>query len=703
MKRVKPSKIIFIILSIALSLILVSALLFIHYYPKEEILRLITDQAEKTLKRRLTIDKLNYGLDGIILKKVCIYDGLTPDDELLLSAKEARIRFSILPLINKQLIIHKIIINNLKLNITYDEEKFNLDNLINDLKSNGESSVETKVSYITLNDAEITLVSSPEKLKNLIGQYIFSGTVSIINKRKLLIKNCKLKFPDDRGTMYPEMDISITDNDFEINSDVRLQKFSFVWLYKFHETLSLPYVDFTGKITNLKITKIGLEGTADGISTLTNSKLLNVQGSWKASFSKKKVSLINLAGKIDNSKFFINNFRFNTKGVKYKIHITDIDINVSDFKPILTFLPSKLFGRVSGNILYENNIYNGNFNLKNVGYNKQAETVSKINTDIIIKNNTFYKENVPGLIYNQPCLISIATTDKNFNKIALNISAKELIFRKNKDKISEYTSTSTDLKFEIAGRIDIDNLYIKDYQFSDFALNYSIINKNLIINRTNSRFMGGNITAKGSVDISIDSPDAYFSIQFNKIKVHSLTSQSDNFSGRLFGIAAGKANIRFKLKDDMEIYDSLDGKIEFSIDNGKLVNTGIQKGLGIWLSELKYKLKDLEFNKIYGNFKISGGNCFVNSILFNAPDIRLKMNGYFGRPVNDDAKIPGDMKIDLEFNNDFIKDIRNVADAYRWLAKIFTQPNLVKKGEWYYMKFQDKGSDITDSNNIKPL
>jgi len=150
----------------------------------------------------------------------------------------------------------------------------------------------------------------------------------------------------------------------------------------------------------------------------------------------------------------------------------------------------------------------------------------------------------------------------------------------------------------------------------------------------------------------------------------------------------GSAEASFRVAGGQELTKSLKGKMEFTIQNGKVANTGIQNGLGIWLSELKYKLKDLEFNTIHGNFNIAGNNYYINAFSFTAPDIRLNLEGYLNR------NLEGDMKMDLEFTKNFILDLPNPA---------FLQLNKYKRGGWYSIPFQIKGKDITESKNITRL
>ena len=119
-----------------------------------------------------------------------------------------------------------------------------------------------------------------------------------------------------------------------------------------------------------------------------------------------------------------------------------------------------------------------------------------------------------------------------------------------------------------------------------------------------------------------------------------------------------------------------------------MVNTGIQDGLIIFLSELRYKLKDLEFNKIYGNLDISGKNFRINSFIFNSEDVRLSLNG----SLNSDL-IAKDINMKLEFNNHFIKDVPRPA------VVMFGE---YSSGKWYVIPFSLNGN-ITESKNMKML
>ena len=134
--------------------------------------------------------------------------------------------------------------------------------------------------------------------------------------------------------------------------------------------------------------------------------------------------------------------------------------------------------------------------------------------------------------------------------------------------------------------------------------------------------------------------------------------------------------------------ETLKGNAVFNVSKGKVVNTGIQNGLIIFLAELRYKLKDLEFSRIYGNIDIDGKDLTINTFIFNSEDIRLAMNG----KINSDLTA-SNMSVKLEFNNHFIKDIPRPAIAFY---------NEYLSGRWYTIPFLLNGN-ITDSKNIKML
>ena len=174
-----------------------------------------------------------------------------------------------------------------------------------------------------------------------------------------------------------------------------------------------------------------------------------------------------------------------------------------------------------------------------------------------------------------------------------------------------------------------------------------------------------------------------YSLNFKNIKIQDFPFQNQELKSRFFGFADGNATLAILPGKNPE--DTIKGKVVFNISKGKVVNTGVQNGLILFLAELRYKLRDLEFNKIYGNIDLDTGKYNINSFIFNSEDIRLSINGVLDSNLHAD-----NMQMKLEFNNHFIKDIPRPAVAVL---------NRYQSGRWYIMPFVIKG-DITNSKNI---
>jgi hypothetical protein len=665
------------------------AALFVYFYPKENLRNLITARAEQSLKRKITIKDIDYGFRGIILRDIRLYDGPSEKDEKLAVAGEAAIRFSFFSLLRKQFTINYIHLENFEINIVYVNDVSNIENMINGLKTpdDGGSSLSAKVSTIALKHAKISLINPPEHLRPLAGTYMVDGVMESGNKNDFYVSDCKIIMPEKRGIAYPDLRILPLRDNFEITGEVRFDRASLLWVYTWGKNFTLPYTNFSGDVKNLKITKNSVEGNAKGSSLLANQKVLLANGFCRVNITGETVVVSNLKASIHTSHFGIRNLTFSFSGKMKKIDIPSLEVSLGDVTPLLEFLPADLYGNLAGNFLYENNLYSADFTFKDVGYDRRTRILSGVTGQVKVHNNTFQVQNLPVLVYGQACLVSAGAKDGQFRKFLVNLTSKDFRMKREESK-TPFNFSPVHLPIEMAGTVDIENFHYDKIDMSKISATYTMAKGSITVNKMAAQFMGGEVNGRAHIDLSKASPDIDVGLSFSRVKVQNLTNLSEQFSNRLFGVAAGMIDVKFSIDRDFNIFNSLKGKMEFNIDNGKLVNTGIQDGLGIWLAELKYKLKDLEFSKIYGNCSFSGINYNVNSLIFNSKDIRLKLNGYLNKLLE------GDLKIDLEFTGNFIKDLPNPG---------LLQINKYKKGNWYVIPFQAKGKDITDSKNIKKL
>jgi len=693
--KFKILKIISFVVFISFIIIATGAIAFINFFPKETLQNLIASNIESGLNRKIHIEGLDYNLTGIVLKKIILFDGKTKESPILASADDAGLGFSIMSLLKKELNINRIFLKNLHVNIVYDSSgKSNIEKFLTaDSAQSSESGMSARISSIRLDNAEIKLVNAPEYLKPLEGNYNFNGIIEFDKNKNINLKKCKIKLPNERGIIYPAIGIIFSAADFEINGHVGLEKVSLLWTYKWGSYPYQPYGFVSGDVKNLIINRNKVEGFIAASSTLTNSKkIVFADGFCKVDLNKKTVFISDTKGKINTSTFLINTLQFTTSGHLIKFNFTNIDAYVTDITPVLkktlSFFPDKIFGKISGDFNYQKNFFNGNLKITNAGYDSREKIISGLTTGILLKNNSFKIENIPVRILGNDCSVSIATTENSFRKLFVNITTDKFRYMsdlKNNEKLKSVQKNRTSIPLAITGKIIAKKLYYDSHEFNHLKLNY-IFNKNKIkLNNFSFNYSGGNIAGTGNISTADYPPRGNANIKFSDIKIQDLVSKTKNFKNRFFGIANGKTSLRFLISSN--ILNTLYGRTEFTIDRGKVVDTGIQNGLGILLSSLKHKLKDLEFKKIYGNINIDRTNYVIKSFIFNSHDVRLKLQGLINNKL-----IAQDMNINLEFTKHFIKDL-TLSGAISYSLK----KNL-RRG-WYVIPFKVNG-DITESKNI---
>ena len=222
------------------------------------------------------------------------------------------------------------------------------------------------------------------------------------------------------------------------------------------------------------------------------------------------------------------------------------------------------------------------------------------------------------------------------------------------------------------------------HRLSGIQLQYLLAGSSVTINGFQFMYADGKISGSGTMTTGRGAPQGSLKLNIAGLLMQNAIAFNEKIRNRFFGLVNGKAAIDFEISD--KILDTARGNAEFTIDKGKLVDTGIQDGLGLLLSELKYKLRDLEFNKIYGNFDIRGTNYQIHSFIFNSNNVRLKMTGTFNKKL-----IANPLNITLEFTREFIQDLPGM---------ITIGLNKYLKGDWYIMPFIQTG-DMMNGNNLR--
>lgn len=681
----KPAKILkaaAVVLVITTFLLSACVALLVFFYPAERILTLVTEKAESALGRKVVIRHIGYGIGGFTLTDVTVYES-GEESPVLAGVERADLRISLLSLLRMELDFSSISLNKARCNIVFDQNReSNIGKLISTLMEGKGSGVTAKISRIKVTDATVTLSSPPPILAPLAGAYEIDATITI--GTNIAVKDCMVKLPKPRGTLHPELSIKTSKGDFEITGSVKLENASLLWVYRWGNNVNLPYHVVNGTVKNLVITKSLVRGDVIAASTLLNTaKVISADGSCTVDIGGRTVLIGRTRGGIDKSSFYINSLHFTFGGSLTGFDIRSIDAQVSDAAAILKFLPAKLYGKVEGELRYGSGLYNGNLRLVNCGYDPENRLISDLNASVAITDSRFKQTGIPFMFYGNPCALSIASTEADFSKLFINVGAEKIVIDPEKHSFSR-GDAPINIPKEINGIINVNNLRYGAHRISGIQLQYLLSGSTAHIKGFQFIFADGKINGSGAITMGQGPPQASMALNFTGLLMQNAVSSNEKIRNRIFGAASGTAKIDFELSG--KILQTARGNVEFTVERGKLVDTGVQNGLGLLLSELKYKLRDLEFNKIYGNMDIQGTTYLVRSFIFNSNTVRLKINGTFN-----DSLVASPLNISLEFTKEFIQDLPGL---------ITMGLNKYMRGDWYIMPFVLNG-DMMNGSNVK--
>jgi hypothetical protein len=685
---VRPVKIVSVIFGISAAVLLLlalSAALFIKYYPKEYLLEFVTNWAESALNRKVFIKDISYGLGEVTLEEVRIYESDSDRAPLIFGSEYVDLRFSLISLLKLNLDFDKITVRNAACNIVFDNKGIsNIQKLYSAISSKGDSGLSAKISRLSLFNTAISLESPTKNLAPLAGTYRMTGKIRIDDSIK--IYGCTIQLPDQRGKISPEITVEILKDNFMVTGSVALENASLLWVYRWGKGVSLPYNYINGKVEDLVVTKNYVKGRARATSTLLNTgKLLRMDGSCQVDLGAGKVLISQTAGSIDSSNFFIENLDFTTGGKINRFSIKNINAVLSDLMPLIKIIPSKLFGTVTGGVSYAGGAYNGTMTLADFGWDPETKIISGLNATLLVSDNMFKVTDAPFKLYSNPCLLSIASTERTLSKLFINISSETVSIDPEGNKFAA-SDEPLNIPVEISGNISVGKLIYPPHKASNIQFQYDLAGNSLKIKTFQFLYAGGRVNGNGVIRIPQGTAQATLALNFDNLEAQEIINSNPKIRNRFFGTIKGNSKIDFELSS--KILQTARGNVEFTIHGGRLVDTGIQDGLGTFLSGLKYKLRDLEFNKIYGNIDIRGTMYHIRSFIFNSNAIRLKVTGDFDINLNANP-----LSIDLEFSKSFIQDLPGPSSLVI---------NKYLRGEWYTIPFIMNG-DMTDSRNIKQL
>lgn len=663
--------------------------LFLIYFPEKSIIQALNTRAETILNRKILVDDFNYSFRGVKLSNVRIIepDGTTS----YLGAQNVEMTFSLAPILKRKLVLQDIYIQNLNLEIAYDKGEYSIGKIINALLSSDKEeaaaeeekeegpSFRTVFPTIHLNNSTIQVTRTEAGLAPLQGNYTFDGKIIYSKENGIDIREMMLVLPETRGTIGGGLNIKVGDDNFHIIGGLNLDKVDIRWVYLFggENPPKLPYYLVSGQINNLDINKDYTEGTIGGLrGTLTNGTIINIKSGYcRVPYTPRTLILRDIVASANRSNFELNNLEV-VFGKSTTFEATMDNTNILD---VIIMIPpiekSPLEGIYTGKLSYVKKRYNGTLTVENGAFPPYIEDV---NTTITASNSIFSVENVKATVLDNPATISIASTKSTLDSFALNLTFDTL-----KINQSETTLPILDSSFKVNGIIKANTISSSNIELSDSYIGYRISPGELSIDRFKTLFQNATITGEGRIKKKGQTMRGNVISNFSNLQVQTLSTFLPKIKNRFYGLASGNLSLQFHTKGKQPVFDT--GNLDVKIAKGKLQDTGIQNGLGIVLEPLQYKLKDLEFENIYGNVAINNDRYEIHSLMFDSPNIKLSLNGNINR------KNVGSMDITLLFTNQFIEDIPNFA---------YPQFQKYKKGDWYMIPFEIRNQNILDGSSI---
>ncbi len=676
----------------------VGTAVFVHFYPKERVLHLIKEQSAKFLNRNVNISSIDYSFKGIILKGIDVYTIDGEEKNSIFTSDEAVIKFMPWALLKKEIKIWSLSVNRGSLNWEFSKDGDNLSNLAKEIRGRSKDmdppSFKIVISKIVLKNFSLNISGITGQFSSLNGTYIIDSTVINRDFKKLRIADTVLQLPQRNGILSPVLDLDIEKN-LKITGSAEVKSLSLDWVYKLRSSKrQLPFKWVVAKLKNIKADTDAVSCDVTASSTLRDfDKKISAAGHCTVTIGDRKtVNITSVNGTIGESTIGLEKLQIDAdRGEINTISANGgTNVHISDLRGIVKSIPSKLKGILAGRFNYRKGIIEGEMKLSNINYVTNSIELFKIPAaSVNIKNSELKVENIPVILFGKNrAVLSVATIDKDITKIYAVLNARHLDLNPVsklapvKDNIA--SNGKIDIPAHIFGKVFIEEAVYEKYRTYSTRIDYKIKGSSIDINNIKTTIFKGTVTGTGRISLESERPVVNAGFKFNNIRVNDIEFQDENMKDRFFGIANGRTNLKFTLGDN--ISESTVGNVTFDISRGKVVNTGIQKGLILFLADLKYKLRDLEFREIYGNIDVLGNQYMAKSFIFNSEDIRMSIKGKLDRNL-----MAENMNMKLEFNNHFIKDIPR--PALSLLRKY-------SKGSWYEIPFAINGK-ITESKNIK--
>ncbi len=609
---------ILLIITALIVVVIIAAIAFIKIYiTPERVKAFVVPAAESALNRKVDIGEIDINIfTGIGLKDFAIKEADKKND--FIKCKEFVLRFKLLPLLSKQVVIDEIKLVSPEVSIWRDKEgKFNFEDI-----GKKEGTVEAKpaekgeasgalpisllVDSIVISDAKFSLVDLKKELPDLktttdIKISIKSvGTSEISTKGNidLVLDEIIMRGPEEglirdmKAALEYDVRVNLETLDIQIEkADLEFQDIPLSITGSISNLKDSPELDLAVSLPRLDIAKV----------QEVASSFVKVEGVGLSGGLSADMKLKGEPGKLESMKI-IGNIVLAKVGVAYE------DINA----------------QIDGEIKFSEELMNVRINAA-VGRNK-AELKGSI-------RNYFKDQDIKMDLYAKKLFIDELMPAKAAGPDAASGKSEPVKEKKAPRKEAD----ALKLKLKAEGTVKIDSAVYKGLTMSNFLMKYSFRDNILKISRLTANAGKGKFDLKSVLDLS--KPGYRYDLSSNLDSLHA-EEVVNAFFPKAKDTVFGDLSFDLKLKGAGTLPESIKKNLvangTFNISGGKITNSEITKKLSGFMNI--GELETINLRKASGKVDIKKRTAKLDSI-FTSDDIEMDPHGNIGL----------DETLDLEF------------------------------------------------------
>jgi len=598
-------KALLILLSVIVVAVVALTIIIKVYITPEKVKGLLLPRVEKALGRKVTVGEISIGiLKGIEVRDFTIKEADGKTD--FLKSGEFVLKYSLLPLLSKRVVINELRIISPEIRIVRDKDgKYNFES-IGRSEETGEVKKKTGaaepeglpvsllVSSIVLKDSSFTLIDDKGELPDIKGVINLDTGITGTGNNKLSSKG-KLEIRlDEIKTRKPDKlirDIS-ADLKYEVSIDLesgslRLHKADILFQeIPFSLTGDVNYKTTTEIDITLLIPETKTADILKSVSPFVDTAGITLSGGLSADLKVRgnpgkvdslrttgEIRLVKVGGTINNvSAILDGNLKFTEESI-------DIDMN----------------GTVGENTAAIN------------GSVKSYLKDQKINLNLYSKK-LILDELIP------------ATGEKTAAPVQEPGPA-------NKNAGTE-EAKPLDLKITADGKVTIDSAIYKGMEMNNFNMIYLFKNNRLEIKDISATAGKGRLNLKSLIDLSI--PGYAYNLSSSIDSLHAdevVNSFFPEAKDTVFGILSLNLDLNGAGTLPDNVKKNLVGNGDFNISNGKITNSKITDTLSTFLGI--EELRTIDITEAKGTVTIKNGTAKLQSI-FSSEDLSMDPSGSIG-------------------------------------------------------------------------